>query len=156
MPDMPITPEVAATLMAQVFALVRACPSGRVTTYSAIAKTLGFPRGARMIGWIMQETPAGGDVPAQRVVSSTGELSGSWAFAMPNTMREVLESEGILFNADGKVDLKRFGWEPQRDLTDEQLRDVLAKAEPIAGTISQRLMYKLCNDVASPFRVGKS
>ena len=67
-----------SSLMAQVFALVKACPAGRVTTYGWIGKALGYPRGARMIGWIMHETPEG--VPAQRVINSKGELSGSWAF----------------------------------------------------------------------------
>ena len=109
MAETSITPEEVAALMARVFALVRACPVVRVTTYSAIAKALGYPRGTRMIGWIMQETPDGGEVPAQHVVSSTGELSGSWAFDMPGKMHQLLEDEGITFNDDGKVDLKRYG-----------------------------------------------
>src|SRR5690349_12863082 len=46
-------PEQASTLSAQVYALVIACPSGRVTTYGALAKAVGYPRGARMVGWIM-------------------------------------------------------------------------------------------------------
>ena len=45
--------EKVTTLMVHVFALVKACPAGRVTTYSAIGKALGYPRGARMVGWIM-------------------------------------------------------------------------------------------------------
>ena len=49
------TNEQVETLMQHVFALVRACPVGRVTTYSWIGKALGYPRGARMIGWIMNE-----------------------------------------------------------------------------------------------------
>src|SRR4051794_15268771 len=72
------TTEEAAALSTRVFALVQACPVGRVTTYGWIAKAVGYPRGARMIGWIMHETPPG--VPAQRVINSKGELSGSWAF----------------------------------------------------------------------------
>ncbi|MBA2288724.1 MAG: MGMT family protein, partial [Ktedonobacteraceae bacterium] len=79
------TQNQAASLMARVFALVQACPVGRVTTYGWIGKTLGYPRGARMIGWIMHETPDG--VPAQRVVNSKGELSGSWAFGQRGRMR---------------------------------------------------------------------
>ena len=73
--------EQAAALKARVFALVRACPVGRVTTYGWLAKAVGYPRGARMIGWFMNESPAG--VPAQRVINSKGELSGSWAFGQP-------------------------------------------------------------------------
>src|SRR5438034_2685669 len=117
------TSEQVATLMARVFALVRACPVGRVTTYGWLAKTVGYPRGARMVGWIMNETPEG--VPAQRVINSKGELTGSWAFGTPDLMRQLLENEGIIFSEDGRVDLKRFGWDPTRDLTEEELKHIL-------------------------------
>jgi alkylated DNA nucleotide flippase Atl1 len=44
------TSEQASALSARVFALVLACPIGRVTTYGWLAKAVGYPRGARMIG----------------------------------------------------------------------------------------------------------
>jgi alkylated DNA nucleotide flippase Atl1 len=54
-------------------------PSGRtrycVAIHGWLGKAVGYPRGARMIGWIMNESPEG--VPAQRVIDSKGELSGS-------------------------------------------------------------------------------
>ena len=76
-----------------------------------------------MIGWIMNESPQG--VPAQRVINSKGELSGSWAFGEQGRMRQMLEAEGIVFSANGRVDLKRYGWEPERDLSEEELREIL-------------------------------
>src|SRR5262252_8407026 len=103
------TTEQASTLMARVFALVRACPAGRVTTYGWLAKAVGYPRGARMVGWFMNETPEG--VPAQRVINSKGELSGSWAFGQRGRMRQLLEAEGVTFTAAGRVDMKRYGWD---------------------------------------------
>src|SRR5881275_1791777 len=124
--EMSLTSEQVATLSASVFALVRACPVGRVTTYGALAKAVGYPRGARMVGWIMNEAPEG--VPAQRVINSKGELSGSWAFGSPGLMRQLLEAEGIVFSADGRVDLKRYGWDPSRDLNEEEVRGILENA----------------------------
>src|SRR6266516_7476335 len=118
--------EQAAVLKAQVFALVRSCPAGRVTTYGGIGKSLSYPRGARMIGWIMNESPNG--VPAQRVINSKGELSGSWAFGQSGTMRQLLEAEGIVFSAEERVDMKRYGWDPTRDLTEEELERMLDAA----------------------------
>src|SRR5216684_8577289 len=120
------TNEQVETLMARVFALVRACPAGRVTTYGWLAKAVGYPRGARMIGWIMNETPEG--VPAQRVINSKGELSGNWAFSTPGGMRKLLEEEGIVFSDDGRVDLKRYGWDPSRDLSEDELQRILDTA----------------------------
>jgi methylated-DNA-protein-cysteine methyltransferase related protein len=144
------TNEQATTLKAQVFALVQACPAGRVTTYGWIGKALGYPRGARMIGWIMNETPDG--VPAQRVINSKGELSGSWAFGQRGRMRQLLEAEGIVFSADERVDMKRYGWDPSRDLNEEELKQILQGASNNPVDVSERLLGLLRHDPASPLR----
>ncbi len=146
------TPEQASTLSAQVYALVSACPAGRVTTYGALAKAVGYPRGARMIGWIMNESPRG--IPAQRVINSKGELSGSWAFGTPDLMRQLLENEGIQFSENGRVNLKRYGWEPLRDLSNEQLHSILAKADDTHHKASARLVSLMQTDPASPLRTN--
>jgi methylated-DNA-protein-cysteine methyltransferase-like protein len=144
------TQKQAATLMAQTSALVKACPAGRVTTYGWIGKALGYPRGARMIGWMMNEAPEG--VPAQRVINSKGELSGSWAFGQRGRMRQLLEAEGIIFSADERVDLKRYGWDPSRDLNEEELKNILDNAVNISVDVSERLSGLLRYDPASPLR----
>jgi methylated-DNA-protein-cysteine methyltransferase-like protein len=142
--------EQVETLATRVFALVRACPAGRVTTYGWIGKALGYPRGARMVGWMMNESPEG--VPAQRVINSKGELSGSWAFGSPGRMRQLLEAEGIVFSAEGRVDLKRYGWDPSRDLSEEELRGILEKASNVHYEVSPQLLGLMQNDAASPLR----
>jgi len=150
MPDEPSSAtNQAATLAAHVYALVRACPAGRVTTYGWLAKAVGYPRGARMVGWIMNESPQG--VPAQRVINSKGELSGNWAFNTPGGMRKLLEEEGIVFTGDSRVDLKRYGWDPSRDLTPEALQHILNTADNNVP-VSKRLVDLMKNDAASPLR----
>ncbi len=138
------------TLIQHVFAVVKVCPLGRVTTYSWIGKALGYPRGARMIGWIMNEVSEG--IPAQRVISSKGELTGGWAFGGKDKMRQLLETEGIDFSADERVDLKRYGWDPSRDLSAAELERILNDAEGISVRVSPRLLQLLRNDPASPLR----
>ena len=145
----PISGQVA-TLKSQVYALVQACPAGRVTTYGWLAKAVGYPRGARMIGWIMNESVEG--VPAQRVINSKGELSGSWAFGQRGTMRRLLEAEGIVFTEDGRVDLKRYGWDPSRDLGEEERKSILDTAVGTRYEVSQQLLGLMRNDPASPLR----
>ena len=142
--------EQAKPLMAQTFALVQACPAGRVTTYGWIGRALGYPRGARMIGWFMNESPDG--VPAQRVINSKGELSGSQAFGQRGRMRQLLEAEGIVFSAEGTVDLKRYGWDPSRDLNEEELEQILQGAANISVNINERLLNLMRYDPASPLR----
>ena len=141
-----------STLMAQTFALVRACPEGRVTTYGWIGKALGYPRGARMIGWFMNEASAGVGVPAQRVINSKGELSGSWAFGSPDRMRQLLEAEGIVFNEDGRVDLKRYGWDPACDLSSAEREQILSAAANETVHPSKRLEGLMRYDASSPFK----
>ena len=101
-----------------------------------------------MIGWIMNESAEG--VPAQRVINSKGELSGSWAFGQRGRMRKLLEAEGVTFSEDERVDLKRYGWDPSRDLSEEELKHILQDAAYTAP--SPRLINLLQNDAASPFR----
>lgn len=140
----------AAVLKAHVFALVRACPAGRVVTYGSLAKAVGYPRGARMVGWLMNEASPG--VPAQRVINSKGELSGSWAFGSPDRMRQLLETEGIVFSDDGRVDLKRYGWDPARDLNQAQVQEIFHGADNAPELPSPRLVSLLEHDPASPLK----
>src|SRR5881227_3963051 len=142
--------EQTATLKAQVYALVQACPAGRVTTYGWLGKAVGYPRGARMIGWIMNESPEG--VPAQRVINSKGELSGSWAFGQRGRMRQLLENEGVVFSEDERVDLKHYGWDPSRDLSEAELKKILDDAASIPADASERLVDLIRHDPASPLR----
>ena len=144
------TPEQVSALASQVFALVRACPEGRVTTYGWLAKAVGYPRGARMVGWIMNESQEG--VPAQRVINSKGELSGSWAFGQKDRMHDLLEAEGIIFSEDGRVDLKRYGWDPTRDLSQEELKRILGEGASVHYQASPQLTRLMRNDPASPLR----
>jgi len=155
-PDPAITRDDAATLAARVYALVRACPPGRVTTYGWLAAAVGYPRGARMVGWFMNRTPKGADVPAQRVINSKGELTGSWAFGQRGHMRELLESEGIVFDDAGRVDLRRYGWNPVRDLASDELQRLFASASGSPVDVDDDLMHLLLDDPASPFRIVRA
>lgn len=158
MPDTPLSREDAGILAARVFALVRACPAGRVTTYGALSNTIGLPKGggARAVGSIMNESPRWSSVPAQRVINSKGELTGSWAFGQRGRMRQLLESEGIEFSPEGRVNLKRYGWEPLRDLTDDERTRLLAEADQQPETVSDTLMRLLLDNPASPFRIPRA
>lgn len=156
MPESSIRREDLARLASQVYALVRACPPGRVTTYGWLGAAVGLPRGARLVGWIMNETPKGADVPAQRVVNAKGELSGSWAFGQRGHMRELLEAEGIAFDEAGRINMKRFGWDPSRDLDTAERERLLAEASPSDFEPSDRLTALVRDDPASPFRLART
>lgn len=94
----------------KVYHMVEQIPKGKVATYGQIAILCGKPRAARAVGNALHENPFGGQVPCHRVVNSKGELSGAFAFGEENRQRTLLEAEGVLFLANGAVDLKRCIW----------------------------------------------
>lgn len=105
-----------------------------------------------MVGWIMAATPSDLQVPAQRVINKDGELSGARAFGARDRMRNLLEEEGIEFGEDGKVDMKRFGWDPRLDLNPDELQEVLDGAMSLQVNPPDTLMHQLNDDPASPFK----
>jgi methylated-DNA-protein-cysteine methyltransferase-like protein len=85
-----------------VYEIACQVPRGRVTTYSAIAKYLGVPRGARAVGWAMRvcRNP---NVPCHRVVRSDGSISGD----LDGSRATDLRSEGIAVKSF-RLDLSKF------------------------------------------------
>lgn len=94
-----------------VHELVRRIPPGQVTTYGVVAWMLGQPRGARAVGYALRALPPDTDVPWQRVINAEGRISlKSRHPEETNTQRDLLEREGVVFDADDRVDFTRFGW----------------------------------------------
>ncbi len=95
-----------------VYGVVRQIPKGRVTTYGQVAKLLGKPTKAKVVGWALHSNPYPGEVPCHRIVNRNGELSGGFAFGGLEAQKKLLEEEGILFEQDGTVDLEKYMWDP--------------------------------------------
>lgn len=101
----------------QVFELARLIPKGRVTSYGAIAKSLGSGGSARMVGYAMSNARlAHPIVPAHRVVNSSGLLTGKFHFSPPELMQELLEKEGITVENDKVKNFKQLFWDPLQEL----------------------------------------
>jgi methylated-DNA-protein-cysteine methyltransferase-like protein len=96
---------------ARVYALVAAIPHGRATTYGAIARALGTPRSARVVGWAMRAAPSD-ELPCHRVVNHQGFLSGGWHFGHPEIMASRLRDEAIPFLEPYRIDLAACFWDP--------------------------------------------
>lgn len=101
----------------QVFEVVKLIPSGRVTSYGAIAKYLGTIGSARMVGWAMNASHSHHEfVPAHRVVNRNGLLTGKHHFDNPNAMNELLENEGLILDNDQIINFNERFWDPMEEL----------------------------------------
>jgi methylated-DNA-protein-cysteine methyltransferase related protein len=101
----------------RVYHIARLVPPGRVTSYGAIARSLGTGRSARMVGWAMNNSHrAEPYVPAHRVVNRKGMLTGKHHFPGADTMRELLESEGVEVVDDKVVLFDKHFWDPADEL----------------------------------------
>jgi len=99
-----------------VFEVAKLIPKGRVTSYGGIAKYLGLKSSARMVGWAMNQAHSDPDVPAQRVVNSSGLLTGKHHFATETRMQELLEADGVMIKNDKVVDFGNIYWDPIKEL----------------------------------------
>ena len=63
----------------------------------------------------MRDRQPGLDLPFHRVVNREGFLSGGWAFGHPEVMKQRLVAEGVPFNDEFTVDIKRCHWIPGDD-----------------------------------------
>lgn len=97
----------------KVYQVASRIPYGRVTSYGAIAESLGIRGSARMVGWAMNSShTAGINIPAHRVVNRNGLLTGKHHFGGPDVMRQLLENEGIRVENDKVVDFEKIFWNP--------------------------------------------
>jgi methylated-DNA-protein-cysteine methyltransferase related protein len=94
-----------------VYALVRQVPPGKVVTYGQVAALLGQPRAARAVGYALRFLPAGTDVPWHRVINHRGQISLRTPPESPLVQRLLLEEEGVVFDAEGRVDLAVYRWQ---------------------------------------------
>ena len=91
----------------QVWEITKLIPKGRVSSYGAIAKAIGFPNHSRHVGKAMGGCPE--DVPAYRVISSSGTLSVL-------EFQERLEVEGIEVENLRIKNFKKLFWNPLEEL----------------------------------------
>ena len=76
-------------------------PRGRLSTYQRIARYLGNDNGARAVGTALANNPFPIIIPCHRAIRSDGTLGGYQGGL--EMKRALLEMEGVLFNAFGRV-----------------------------------------------------
>ena len=71
-------------------------------------------RASLAVGYVPRRNPYPGKVPCYRVFFKDGSLASGVAFGGKNVQRHLLKAEGVIFIADGRVDLQEY---PEIDRT---------------------------------------
>ncbi len=93
-------------LIYQVLSVVEEIPEGCVATYGQIARLVGRERNARLVGKILSMAEFYGDYPCHRVVNHAGRTAPYFT-----DQKRLLTEEGVIFKADGCVDMELCRWE---------------------------------------------
>ena len=92
----------------KIYEVVCNIPKGKVATYGQVALLAGNPRWARVVGYALHVNPRPGIIPCHRVVNREGKVAPGFAFGGAGVQRQLLESEGIVFETDGRIDLEKY------------------------------------------------
>ena len=92
----------------KIYEVLKSIPKGKVATYGQVALLAGNPRWARVVGYALHVNHEPGIIPCHRVVTREGKVAPSFAFGGENVQRQLLESEGIFFESDGRIDLGKY------------------------------------------------
>ena len=98
------------TLYQHIHETIRLIPSGKVVTYGQIAKIVGDCN-ALMVGYAASSISFDSDIPWQRVINFKGGISIRSGGSGELLQQELLESEGILFDQNGRINLELYRWE---------------------------------------------
>ena len=96
------------------YEIIGRIPAGRVATYGQIAEEAGFRGCARQVGYALAASPEHLDLPWHRVINAQGRVSPRAHSKFHEFQEELLRREGIEM-PNGRVDLTRYRWDPERD-----------------------------------------
>jgi methylated-DNA-protein-cysteine methyltransferase-like protein len=102
----------------RIYEIVRQIPLGTVATYGQVAELASLVGKDRLVGYALYRVDMKtSDIPWQRVVNAKGEISLSpLRFGTDYLQRSLLENEGISFNDVGKIDLRKYLWQPNLNI----------------------------------------
>ncbi len=130
----------------RIYAAVSRIPRGRVATYWQIAEIAGFPRQPRLVGYALSALPDSRGVPWHRVINARGAISERSEPGFELIQRVMLEREGVVFDAGGRVSLRRYRWRPrwQGSRADAPGRSRVRSASPrpVRRASTRRTMHR--------------
>lgn len=93
----------------KIYEFLKTIPQGKVATYGQIAMYLGNKKLSRVVGNMLHNNSDPVNIPCHRVVNSKGKVAENYAFGGGTAQRKRLENEGIVFENDGSINLRKYG-----------------------------------------------
>jgi methylated-DNA-protein-cysteine methyltransferase-like protein len=84
-----------------------------VATYGQVAALAGMAGHARQVGYALHALPEDSAVPWHRVVNAGGGISRRSLPGAELVQQQLLEREGVKFDARGRLALTRVRWVPR-------------------------------------------
>lgn len=85
----------------RIWKAVRALPVGSVASYGEVARRVGLPRRARLVGQAMSQCPK--DLPWHRVVGAGNRIVFTRGGRLFRAQKRRLEAEGVSVAPNGRV-----------------------------------------------------
>ena len=98
--------EQKSNTFTQIYDIVRQIPYGKVATYGQIARLIGRPKNARLVGRVLSQAERYGDYPCHRVVDHSGRLVPGW-----DALAALRACAGVPLRDAQHVDLRRYQWQ---------------------------------------------
>ncbi len=98
------------TSHAKIIEIIKQIPYGKVATYGQIAAMAGNPRSARQVVRALHASSKKENLPWHRVINRKGMISLKPGRGY-ELQKSMLKSEGVDFDKEDCVDLKRCLWD---------------------------------------------
>ncbi len=100
---------MSVSVYEKIYHIVRQIPIGKVASYGQVARYVEACT-PRMVGYALAALSSNSDVPWHRVVNRQGKISLRSDGREDVAQRALLETEGIQFDRQGRINFEKFGW----------------------------------------------
>lgn len=119
-----------------VYRIVKSIPKGKVVSYGQVALYAGLPRGARQVGWVLNQSKEEDNLPWWRVINNEGRLSIKGFRYSAVEQRELLIEEGVKVSKELSCDIESYRYFP-----DEKFLNSLELDSLVMEKIFQKISF---------------
>ena len=128
---------IVSEFKVRVLEIIDKIPYGKVVSYGQVAVYAGIPRGARQVGWILNQSKPGSEIAWWRVINNEGRISIKNKNLHAEDQKRYLVSEGIKVGDNYEIDIEKYRFKP-----DKKFIKSLKLSDRYLKSLSQKLPYE--------------